>query len=235
MSAFADGETVGATCRSRGKTIPTESALLANSTLLEKKRTGPKVAPAVPGNDGGRAPPPGLGDLVGTLMRQRDELRATLRKRRIAESDADDAVQELCLRVLTGRYALRDPAKAYGWLRTALHNLMVDGYRAHAARDAAERLFATVHGLDSDPAEVSRFVYCNCLDAALRELDPCHAQVVARVDLAREPRADVAASLGITRGNLRIRMLRARRVLRQAVERQCQKCPVFDGRPCACG
>jgi RNA polymerase sigma-70 factor (ECF subfamily) len=240
MNAFTDGKAVGAICRSRGKAIPASSALLANSALsansalLERQEAATEDATTLPESDGARAPQSALGDLIGTLVRRRDELRTTLRKNRIAETDADDALQELCLRVLSGRHALRDPAKAFGWLRAALRNLMIDGYRARAARGAAEGVFAAVRGVECDSAEISRFVYCNCLDAALQELDPCHAQVVARIDLAREPRADVAAGLGITRGNLRVRMLRARRLLREAVERQCRKCPVFDGRPCAC-
>jgi RNA polymerase sigma-70 factor (ECF subfamily) len=70
---------------------------------------------------------------------------------------------------------------------------------------------------------------CMCSVRLLEELRPAYAEVIRRVDMEGEDAGDVARALGISTGNLHVRLHRARRALRDDVRHYCD---VTSHRPC---
>ena len=172
--------------------------------------------------------------LVSTLVQGRSELLRFARKCAASAADAEDALQELCVKVLSQRHTLHDPAKGLPWLKVALRNIVIDGHRRRQIGERAEAAFGEILAANADGDGAPSFASCVCLDAALTKLEPQHADIVTRCDLSREPRTRIASKLGITPGNIRIRVLRARRALRRRLDDECPNCPAYDGGPCIC-
>jgi len=172
------------------------------------------------------------GGIAGALQAEYGKLRSLARRWRPHGDGGEDAVQDVCVKALLSEGSLRDPDKAYPWLKTTLFNVIVDCHRRDEARLRAEKLFVEVRM--AEVMEPSRFALCGCLEAAIPKIRPSYANLLLRVDLAGEPRAEVAASLGITPNNLRVQVLRARRALRRHVAEACADCPAYDGSPCTC-
>jgi RNA polymerase sigma-70 factor (ECF subfamily) len=169
--------------------------------------------------------------LVFTLVQGRSELLRFARKSAASAADAEDALQELCIKVLSQRHTLRDPAKGLPWLKVTLRNIVIDGHRRRQVLEGAEAVFSESVTASASPDAQDRFVACNCLEAAL---EAPRDDLVARIDLAGEAHHKVATELGITEGNLRVRLLRARRALCREIEHRCADCPAYDGSLCVC-
>jgi transposase-like protein len=61
-----------------------------------------------------------------------------------------------------------------------------------------------------------------------------YAQLIWQIDLLGQSRSRVAKRLGISPNNLGVRLYRARRALRSALERFCTTCPTHGFLNCAC-
>jgi RNA polymerase sigma-70 factor (ECF subfamily) len=70
---------------------------------------------------------------------------------------------------------------------------------------------------------------CSCARRLLDGLRPSYAEVIQRIDLDGEDPASAAAALGISQGNLDVRLHRARKSLRNEV---CTYCGVGSSKPC---
>lgn len=77
-------------------------------------------------------------------------------------------------------------------------------------------------------------VACLCLYKVLPALKPEYAEVLRRVDLAEESREAVATVLGLTAGNLTVRLHRAHRALQRVLELTCETCPIHGYLDCGC-
>jgi RNA polymerase sigma-70 factor (ECF subfamily) len=58
--------------------------------------------------------------------------------------------------------------------------------------------------------------------------------VLRRADLGNEPHEAIAAALGLTQGNLAVRLHRARQALRKALQLSCETCPIHGFLDCGC-
>jgi RNA polymerase sigma-70 factor (ECF subfamily) len=65
-------------------------------------------------------------------------------------------------------------------------------------------------------------------------LKPEYAEVVRRLDLENEPREATATALGLTLGNLMVRLHRARLALRRELQLMCQTCFIHGYLVCGC-
>jgi len=81
--------------------------------------------------------------------------------------------------------------------------------------------------------DIETFV-CMCLYKLLPLLKPEYADILRRVDLENEPREAVAAAMGLTLGNLTVRLHRARQALRRALQLTCETCPIHGYIDCGC-
>jgi RNA polymerase sigma-70 factor (ECF subfamily) len=146
------------------------------------------------------------------------------------DADAEDVVQRALLRASTRAESLEDPARAGAWFHRIVRHAIVDYHRARAADPL---LRASVVDDSEEPAGADlapgAHAPCECAVRLLDQLRPAYAEVLRKVDLAGADPAEVAAALHISPGNLNVRLHRARRALRSAVE---EHCGVHSGRPC---
>ena len=75
---------------------------------------------------------------------------------------------------------------------------------------------------------------CNCLYKLLPTLKPEYGDVIWRVDLQEQLRANVAQDLGITLNNLNVRLHRGRQALKARLRQMCLTCPIHGYLDCGC-
>ncbi len=149
--------------------------------------------------------------------------------------EAEDVLQEFYLRVLLKAGQIRDPAAPMPWLRRVLKSVAVDHIRRRAAARRAEHaaqtelsvLTAGQSRLDSPPAPGGDCA-CPSLEAAVAGLRADYRDILRRLDLQGQSRAEACRALGITPGNARVRLHRARHALKRSLEDSCRSCATRD-------
>jgi RNA polymerase sigma factor (sigma-70 family) len=172
--------------------------------------------------------------IIRALAEAHGDIRHFLRRSLRDDEEADDVMQDFYARVLSRSTQLRTEESARVWLRRVLRSVLNDHFRRRAARRRAEADLARKEAA-TPPAEAELdTVACMCLYKVLPALKPEYAEVLRRVDLAEEARETAAAALGITIGNLTVRLHRARQALRRVLELTCETCPIHGYLDCGC-
>jgi RNA polymerase sigma-70 factor (ECF subfamily) len=138
--------------------------------------------------------------------------------------DAEDVVQEAFVRAYQNLHRYRDEAKFTTWLLRIVTNLCTDQARMSQRRLALEQQEASgaldwmtsgdiedpVHNLEADRRKIA-------LRRALNALPPHHKAVIVLRDIEEREYPDMAAILGCTVGGAKLRVLRARRALKERI------------------
>lgn len=150
----------------------------------------------------------------------------------LGKAEAEDALQDAYVRVLTKPGQLRRESSADAWFRHLLRSAAIDRLR----RSQAERRAVTAMWVLAEPpaALADTPSPCECLYDVLDKIHPAYAHVLRRVDLEGGDVAAVAVGLGITRNNLRVRLHRARRLLRARLLAVCGVCAQRGCQDCIC-
>jgi RNA polymerase sigma-70 factor (ECF subfamily) len=151
-----------------------------------------------------------------------------------SREDAEDILQSAFVRSIEHADQLRDSESAVAWFYRLLRNAVTDHYRRNPV--AARRLETYARQL-SDPETIdpdTHRVICACVGDLVPLLKPEYAELLARVDVRGEGLDTAAESLGITPGNARVRIHRARAALRDEVERSCRTCATHGCLDCSC-
>ena len=186
------------------------------------------------------------------IENQREFLRFLVR--RLGNRDtAEEVLQKFYLRVVSTNASLRSSESVMSWLYTILRTTLVDHFRKETARRRRESDYATLQTLANEAWEDERpRKHWRCLYRVLPGLRPDYYDIIHKVDLSERPPRTVARDMGITANNLRVRLHRARRALRDALvercgtcaEDGCQDCPgdhtafsirPHEGQPSHCG
>lgn len=149
--------------------------------------------------------------------------------------DAEEILQDAFVRGLQKAGTIRDEESAVAWFYRLLRNAVTDHYRRNAAgRKAAEGKARNVLEVDAGfEADLERTV-CECVNDLIPALKPEYADLIRRVDLGGADVSSVAADLGISPGNARVRLHRARAALRGELERSCRTCATHGCLDCTC-
>jgi RNA polymerase sigma-70 factor (ECF subfamily) len=176
-----------------------------------------------------------LDDAVIAALREgyREFLRY-LRLRIGNAADAEDILQDFYLKVVRSAQTIRNTGSLRSWLSQVLRRTLTDYYRKTAVRKQAQQRLESEEGVALLIDDESERAVCACLYRILPTLPSDYAQIIWRVDLLGQPRAKVARSFGVSLNNLGVRVHRARRSLRAALERFCTTCPVHGFLNCAC-
>lgn len=154
-----------------------------------------------------------------------DPLLAFARRRTAAEADAEDAVQDACVRAWRALDELWGDAHALSWLYQILRHVLGGASERHARRDAlaptvplddigGERFASDI------PSALDSLIAAAATEEAERALDlvPEHyATAVALRDLDGLSCRDVAAALGVPAGTALSRIHRGRQLLARAI------------------
>lgn len=145
-------------------------------------------------------------------------LHAYLRRRLGDRERAQDLTQEVFLRAW--RHADRFDARrgdVRGWLFGIARNLLVDTYRADAARPRTAGDETLMHALPG-PDEVDAAVAAWTMSEALSRLSPAHRDVLLCLYYRRWTLAETADHLGVAVGTVKSRSTYALRALRLVLE-----------------
>jgi len=145
-------------------------------------------------------------------------VHAYLRRRVGDPARAEDLTQEVFLRAW--RHADQFDVRrgdARGWLFTIARNLLVDTYRADAARPRAVGDESLLEDLPA-PDEVDAAVAAWTMSDALGRLSPAHRDVLLCLYYRRWSLAETAAHLEVAVGTVKSRSTYALRALRLVLE-----------------
>lgn len=181
------------------------------STFFERQNVPPTtVAPEV---------------VIQRLLECRRDFLRYFRRHLGRPEDAEDALQDFCLRAVRAAGRLADSDKIDAWLSRILRSTLIDHYRRRAARqraevaygwEAQETVFKTDRDGDGEP--------CGCVRRVLPMLRPDYAEILRRADLDEVPRKRIAAELELTANNVSVRLYRARRALKEKLVEFCPAC-----------
>ena len=168
------------------------------------------------------------------LLDGRGAFLGFLIKRLGSRADAEDVLQDFCIRVLGRNDQLRDVERMDAWLYAILRSTLNDHFRKGTRRN---RLAAAVAREPEDwisdtPTQMARL--CTCHGGLISELRPADAELLRRIDFGEEDREHVARDLGLTRNALGVRLHRARTALREALTSHCGDCCRDDRDDCYC-
>ncbi len=179
---------------------------------------------------------PGDRGLERALTAGRSAFMGFLVKRLGNRADAEDVLQEFCIRVLARKDQLREVERMDAWLYAVLRSALNDHYRkagrSRRLNDAVAQEMNTA-ALEEDPAEAMGVV-CNCVKGLVPGLRPSDADLIRRLDIDGADRATLAAELDLKPGTLNVRLHRARAALADALLSHCGYCCQHGFEDCSC-
>lgn len=159
-----------------------------------------------------------------------------LRSKVANEATAEEILQAAFVKGIEGVGSLRGEENVIAWFYRVLRNAVVDHYRHQGAENRALAQFAAeLPEMVTDAAEEIRSPVCQCIVKLLPTLKEEDADLIRRVDLDDSAVVSVAADSGITAGNARVRLHRARQALRTRVQETCGTCAAHGCVNCTCG
>lgn len=172
--------------------------------------------------------------LATTLLANLGAFQGFARRRLGDEQLAADAVQESLLRALKSEQSLSHDENLLAWFYRILRNVLTDLHRRKATQIKGLVQFASEVAINAeDEADVEQTA-CGCFRGLLPTIRPEYAQVLRLSDLDGKSANTVAKEVGITPGNLKVRLHRARRQLRERLEQTCQLCAKHGCLNCNC-
>ncbi len=152
-------------------------------------------------------------------------------------ADAEDVLQDFCIKVLAREGQLRDGSRMDAWLYAVLRSVLNDFFRKSGRSERLGAAFAMEEMTTQARREATEALagLCACVETLVHDLKPADAELVRRVDLNNEPRKQVAAELGLAVGTLTVRLHRARVALRDKLLGHCGYCCAHGFEDCACG
>lgn len=164
----------------------------------------------------------------GTLLRrypaERGRLVASL-SRLVGPTDAEDLANETLLRALDALDGFRGEAALGTWLHRIGVNLAYDLLRCRerspvvAAEQSVDVLEAVADATAGEPLEQKQMT--RCVQNLLTKLPPRQRQVLTQADMHDQTASEIARDAGVTTGNVKIRLHRARRAMQSVLETHC--------------
>lgn len=177
---------------------------------------------------------PDFSETVNAALKEaHGEFLQFLVRRTASREDAEDILQDFFLKVVENAQTIRNRASLRSWLGRVLRHTLADYYRKSAVKRRAQQRLEIAPELTMTNDEAESAV-CACLYRLLPALPPQYAQVIWRIDLLGQSRSQVAKRLRISANNMAVRIHRARRALRVALERFCITCPTHGFLNCGC-
>lgn len=150
---------------------------------------------------------------------------------RVPQADIDDIMQSAALRAVEKAHALRDAERVVPWLYRIHRNIITDALRKEASQQRT---------LDAQPPSPEPTLTmtdedrCVCSLVLASGLSPDYAEVLALVDVQGASRKEAAQTLGISVNNATVRLQRARKALRKAMQEHCGVLKPEDCIDCRC-
>ena len=155
---------------------------------------------------------------------ERNRLLASL-SRLVGPTDAQDLANETLLRALAAVDDFRGDAALSTWLHRIGVNLAYDLLRKRSRNP----VLSVEQGINDpetiaeagDGLRLERRQMSECVQKLLAKMPPQQRQVLAQADMLDQTVPEIARDAGITTGNAKIRLHRARRAMKAVLERHC--------------
>ena len=154
-------------------------------------------------------------------------LRAFILKRVSNDTEADDILQDVFLRVHQHLDQLQDPDRLVSWIFQITRHVIIDHYRSsERRRESSVGLAADMEGatssdsLETVSAEV-RTELSSCLRPMLQRLPLKYREAVNLVELEGLTNQEAASRLGISVAGMKSRVQRGRHHLRKMLDDCC--------------
>ncbi len=145
---------------------------------------------------------------------------------------AADLVQECLMKALKADNVPEDAEGVVTWFYRVLRHAIIDAHRRKTTRDQA--LEKLVHELPEALEPEDEKTLCQCVMKLLPALPEADAELLRRIDLGGESATEIAKATKQRVNTLNVRLLRARRKLREQVERVCRTCATHGCLDCDC-
>jgi len=162
--------------------------------------------------------------LLSAFPEHRAQLVSSL-LRLVGAADAEELANETLLRALDAVDAFRGEAELSTWLHRIALNLAYDLLR----RRERSPVYCAGHGADlpdviadgTDGETLERQQMSCCVQNLLAKLPAPQRLVLAQADMLDQTAPEIARDSGMTTGNVKIRLHRARRAMQAALETHC--------------
>jgi RNA polymerase sigma-70 factor (ECF subfamily) len=149
------------------------------------------------------------------------DLRSFLRSRVSQDSDADDILQEVFLKIVEKIGSLRDARRIDSWAYQIARNAIVDHYRRRTPQPADPVEDAAAGGDERDATNLKRSIAA-WLALMIDRLPETVREAVRLYDLEAVPQAEIADRLGISLSGAKSRIQRGRRQLEELLNACCK-------------
>lgn len=154
------------------------------------------------------------------------------RKRVGNDQLAEDVVQDSLVKALAAEQKPTLEEGTVPWFYRILRRSIIDLYRRNDVRNRAMERFS--EELPETADEADEKLLCQCFKGLLPSVPEQYRELLLRIDLEGGEPSEVAASLGITKNNLTVRLHRARKHLRDLLSSNCQACSKHGCLDCTC-
>lgn len=178
-------------------------------------------------------------DLLRLYPACRKQLVASL-SRLVGPTEAEDVADETLVRATKAIGDFREDAALSTWLHRIGMNLAYDLLRKQqrqpcvSVEDSAHDGAGADIPIEADDTEdIERRQMSQCVQELMGRLLPEQRYVLAQADMHDRKVAEIAKDEGITTGNAKIRLHRARRAMKSVLEKHCEVLQEADG-VCRC-
>ena len=172
--------------------------------------------------------------IADALTKNRHQFLAYLTRRLGNRADAEDVLQDFCAKAIERQHQLRDSDSVVAWLYSLLRSTLLDFYCKKSRRGHLDAVYAAEALPEPQSHDEMTQHLCTCVRGLLPGLHPDQADLIARIDLADEPRDAVTDDLKVSSGALAVRLHRARQALKARVIDYCKSCLTDGFRDCSC-
>ena len=172
--------------------------------------------------------------IADALTGNRHQFLAYLTRRLGNRADAEDVLQDFCAKAIARQHQLRNADSMVAWLYSLLRTTLLDFHRKRSRRRHLDATYAAEALPEPQSHEEITQHLCACVRGLLPGLHSDQADLIARLDLADEPRDAVADDLKISSGTLAVRLHRARQALKDRVTTFCKSCLSDGFLDCSC-
>ncbi|HEX8987490.1 MAG TPA: RNA polymerase sigma factor [Rhodocyclaceae bacterium] len=142
--------------------------------------------------------------------------------RLVGPNEAEDVANEALLRALAAVDEFRGEAALGTWLHRIAINCAYDHLRRrNRAAEVSAELEDLPEPAGDEPDPLERRQMTQCVQAVLASLPPAQRHLLVQADVLERTAPEIARDAGITTGNAKIRLHRARRSLQAALESRC--------------
>lgn len=145
---------------------------------------------------------------------------------------AEDLVQDCLLKALRAEHVPADAEGVVTWFYRVLRHAIIDVQRRRNVRGQALEKLALDLPLQADAHDERTL--CQCVLKLLPALPATDAELLRRIDLEGESATDIALERNQRVNTLNVRLLRARRRLRDQVQQVCRACATHGCLDCDC-